>query len=130
MPRPARHLRPGATPTPRPTPKPTKPPSGTVIGNVSDLRHNAATFQNPHNGDPAVVIKLKDGTFSAFDTVCTHAGCTVQYVPRYDALLCPCHGAAFDPEHHAAVLQGPTSQPLRELPITVDQATGQIYLHG
>ena len=31
-------------------------------------------------GDPAVLIGLPDGTFAAYDAICTHAGCTVEYV--------------------------------------------------
>ena len=45
-----------------------------------------------------------------------------------DVLLCPCHGAAFDPNNHGAVLGGPTGQPLLELPIVVDHAAGTITL--
>jgi Rieske Fe-S protein len=42
--------------------------------------------------------------------------------------VCPCHGAVFDPEHAAAVLAGPTDQPLAVLPIVVDATTGTILL--
>ncbi len=79
-------------------------------------------------GDPGVIVRLQDGSYVAFDAVCTHAGCTVEYVTTDAALVCPCHGAAFDPAHGAAVLAGPTDQPLSALPIVVDAATGQILL--
>jgi menaquinol-cytochrome c reductase iron-sulfur subunit len=32
----------------------------------------------------------------AFNVVCPHAGCSVQYEPGKDRLFCPCHGATFD----------------------------------
>jgi thiosulfate dehydrogenase [quinone] large subunit len=76
------------------------------------------------------VVRLRDGRFVAFDAVCTHEGCTVEWDARDSVLLCPCHGAAFDPTNHAAVLQGPTNQPLPALPITVDQKTGTISLRA
>jgi thiosulfate dehydrogenase [quinone] large subunit len=79
-------------------------------------------------GDPGVIVRLQDGSYVAFDAVCTHAGCTVEYSTTDAALVCPCHGAAFDPAHGAAVLAGPTDQPLAALPIVVDAATGQILL--
>jgi thiosulfate dehydrogenase [quinone] large subunit len=79
-------------------------------------------------GDPAVIVKLADGSFVAFDAVCTHAGCTVQWDRADRLLFCPCHGAAFDPAHGAAVLEGPTNQPLAAIPIVVDAASGVISL--
>jgi thiosulfate dehydrogenase [quinone] large subunit len=79
-------------------------------------------------GDPAVVVKLKSGGYACFDAVCTHQGCRVGWDAVDDVLLCPCHGAAFDPNNHAAVLQGPTDQPLLELPISIDATTGAITL--
>jgi thiosulfate dehydrogenase [quinone] large subunit len=77
-----------------------------------------------------VIVKLADGSIAAFDAVCTHAGCTVQWDRADRLLLCPCHGAAFDPEHGAAVLDGPTSEPLATLPIQVDPVSGAISLRA
>ncbi len=79
-------------------------------------------------GDPAVVVKLADGTYVAFDAVCTHAGCRVEWDSADRLLVCPCHGAAFDPEHGASVLAGPTAEPLAAIPIVVDATTGTISL--
>jgi thiosulfate dehydrogenase (quinone) large subunit len=79
-------------------------------------------------GDPAVVVKLKSGGYACFDAICTHQGCRVGWDAQYDVLLCPCHGAAFDPNNHAAVIQGPTNQPLLELPLVIDSKTGTISL--
>ena len=81
-------------------------------------------------GDPAIIVKLQDGTYAAYDAVCTHEGCKVGWDARDGVMLCPCHGAAFDPNDHGAVLQGPTNTPLPELPITVDQQAGTITLQG
>ena len=69
------------------------------------------------------------GTLVAYDTVCTHEGCTVEWDGADKVLLCPCHGAAFDPPP-TPMLQGPTRQPLAALPITVDAATGTISLQA
>ena len=62
--------------------------------------------------------------------MCTHAGCTVGFDAASGVLLCPCHDATFDPAHDAAVLGGPTDQPLSALPIVVDPATGRILLRA
>ena len=79
-------------------------------------------------GDPGIIVKLKDGTYAAYDAVCTHEGCKVGWDARDGVMLCPCHGAAFDPNDHGAVLQGPTNTPLPELPIVIDHQAGTITL--
>jgi len=75
-----------------------------------------------------VIVQLADGSFVAFDAVCTHAGCTVEWDQADRLLICPCHEAVFDPEHAAAVLQGPAPTPLAPLPLVVDAATGTVLL--
>jgi thiosulfate dehydrogenase [quinone] large subunit len=107
------------------------PASGPVVARVSQLSSGrAVAFEDPLTGDPGVVLRLRDGTFVAYDTVCTHAGCTVGYDRGSGYLICPCHGAAFDPADGAAPVAGPTRQPLTSLPIHVDSASGRITLTG
>lgn len=82
---------------------------------------------DPKSGDPAVVVHTTGSTFVAYDAVCTHAGCTVEYDPQYKLLICPCHGGAFDPAHGGQVVSGPPPAPLTSLPIKID-ASGNVYL--
>ncbi len=99
----------------------------TLLGSVKSLAVNsAASYTDPRSGDPALLIHLPDGKFVAYDAVCTHAGCTVQYDPTQQQMVCPCHGAAFDPARSAAVINGPAQQPLSALNVTVD-AKGNAY---
>jgi thiosulfate dehydrogenase (quinone) large subunit len=101
----------------------------TEIAQVSAVQPNSAvTFTIPSNGDPGVLIRLNNGKFVAFDATCTHAGCPVQYDPSSQHLLCPCHGAEFDPSNAASVVQGPTNTPLTSVPINVNNSTGAITL--
>jgi thiosulfate dehydrogenase [quinone] large subunit len=81
-------------------------------------------------GDPGIIVKLADGTYVAYDATCTHEGCKVGWDAQDGVLLCPCHGAAFDPTNHGAVLGGPTNTPLLELPIIVDHQAGTISLRA
>lgn len=107
----------------------TPPPTGTVIGSLSHLtRDRPLAFDDPTTGDPSAVLLLPNGKVVAFDLTCTHAGCQVEYDPSSSLLICPCHGATFDPRHGARAIAGPTDQPLVALPIHVDQASGEIWL--
>ena len=135
---------PGASPTPSGNPGATAsaatpaPSAGVaaapVAGQIATLTslkpRTALAFVDPTNGDPGILVRLADGTVVAFDAVCTHAGCTVGYDPPSGLLLCPCHGAVFDPTHNADVLQGPAPVALTTLPIKVNSSTGAITLSG
>ena len=101
----------------------------TEIAQISAVQPNSSvTFTIPSSGDPGVLVRLNNGKFVAFDATCTHAGCPVQYDPSSQHLLCPCHGAEFDPSNAAAVIQGPTNTPLTSVPINVNNSTGAIML--
>lgn len=115
-----------AAPTADPTPA--KPVKGT-IAQVKAVPSNSATnFTIPSSGDPGILIHLDGGHFVAYDALCTHAGCQVDYDPSQQLIVCPCHGAAYDPAKAAAVVQGPAPTPLAPVSIRVDSATGAIIL--
>jgi thiosulfate dehydrogenase [quinone] large subunit len=112
---------PGTTPTPAPT------PTGTRIGALADLQSQGfLNFQDPGTGDPAVAVALSGGSVVAFDAVCTHAGCQVGYDAGQRLLLCPCHGAEFDPARAAAVVAGPAPTPLASIRLQVS-SDGGVY---
>jgi thiosulfate dehydrogenase [quinone] large subunit len=97
------------------------PAGTTLLGNVDSLPRNAAaSYTDPLSGDPAVLVHLADGRFVAYDAVCTHAGCTVAYDSTQQQLVCPCHGATFDPARGAQVVAGPVPQPLPPLTVQID----------
>jgi thiosulfate dehydrogenase [quinone] large subunit len=119
---------PQSTPATAPgtTPAAGSTPTGTKIGSVADLqRQGYLNFRDPTTGDPAVAVNTADGVY-AFDAVCTHAGCQVNYDSSQRVLVCPCHGATFDPSNGAAVLSGPAPTPLP--PIRVQESSdGNVY---
>ncbi len=88
-----------------------------AIASESDVAPGGAvTFKDA--GSPAVLVRLESGDFVAYSAVCTHQGCTVAY--KKGQLACPCHGSVFDPAENAAVIAGPASKPLPEIPIKVE----------
>jgi thiosulfate dehydrogenase (quinone) large subunit len=121
----------GSTPGAAPNGKLTLASIGTVD------QHGAARARIPLDapapypaGDPAIIVRLSDGSYVAYDASCTHQGCPVGWDARDNVLLCPCHGAAFDPANHGAVLGGPTRRPLLELPLAIDKQAGTISLRA
>lgn len=102
--------------------------SGVIAQESAVPTNSAVTFTIPSNGDPGVLIHLNNGRFVCFDATCTHAGCPVQFDPGSSHLICPCHGAEFDPANNAAVLQGPAQTPLTSVPININNSTGAITL--
>ncbi len=102
-------------------------PQGTRIGSLADLQSaGSLTYQDPTSGDPAVAVSTGGQNVVAYDAVCTHAGCTVQYDSGQRLLICPCHGAAFDPARGAQVVGGPAPSPLAALRVTV-ASDGSVY---
>jgi thiosulfate dehydrogenase [quinone] large subunit len=104
------------------------PAGARKIGNISQLPVNSSGMvADPQSGDPAIVIHTAGNQFVAYDAVCTHAGCTVDYDPSSRLIVCPCHGAQYDPAHDAQVVGGPAPSPLAKLKLTVDPR-GNLYL--
>jgi thiosulfate dehydrogenase (quinone) large subunit len=113
--------------SPTAAPTPVVSPTGTKIGALADLQSQGSlAFPDPASGDPAVAVALSGGSVVAFDALCTHAGCTVAYDSGQRLLVCPCHGAQFDPAHGAAVVAGPAPTPLPSIKVQVG-SDGGVY---
>lgn len=78
----------------------------------------AAPFTDPVSGDPAFVVRETDSDYRAFDGICPHAGCTVEYLSDAREFACPCHGSTFD-GHTGAVTAGPAASGLAQIPVQV-----------
>jgi len=111
-------------------------PSTQPTGNSQPIANAASippdqslTYNDPSLG-PVILIHLDNGKFVAYSAICTHAGCQVQFDPSLKDIVCPCHGAVYDPYHNAQVIGGPAPYPLQNVPIQYDPSTGNIYQTG
>jgi thiosulfate dehydrogenase (quinone) large subunit len=108
-----------------PTTQAPRPP-GTRVGAASQVPvGGVASFDDPATGDPSLVVQPVRGTFLAFDAVCPHAGCPVQYFSDQRRFICPCHGSEFN-GHTGAVEVGPAETGLTRIRIA-EGPDGQLY---
>ena len=109
-----------------PTTPRSKTPPGKNLGPATAVTvGQAATFNDPRTGDPAVVVQPRAGTFVAFDAVCPHEGCTVAYVAPEKLFVCPCHGSRFNGET-GALVNGPAPRGLTRITIA-EGPDGDLY---
>ncbi len=60
---------------------------------------------------PSLLIHHEDGNWVAMDAVCTHLGCTVEYLPVRNVIHCNCHGGEYDAQTGKNI-SGPPPRPL------------------
>jgi cytochrome b6-f complex iron-sulfur subunit len=73
-------------------------------------------------GDTIMVIRMSQVDIVALSAICTHAGCSMNFLVGQQLLDCPCHGSQFD--ETGAVVRGPANRPLKVYSAALD-ATGQ-----
>jgi thiosulfate dehydrogenase [quinone] large subunit len=96
--------------------------ASTNIVRLSKLKVGAThSFTTAKQGVPAILFRTKSGVF-AYSTICTHQGCTVTYNKGSKRLVCPCHGAQFDPLKGAAPTSGPAERPLTSIKVAIKGA--------
>lgn len=83
---------------------------------------DAASFTSSRG--PAIAIRTGQRDVVAFSSKCTHEGCAVSYEKDRELLVCPCHGATFDPGRNAAPT-APATDPLERIDVSID-ASGRI----
>jgi Rieske Fe-S protein len=93
---------------------------------VNELKPDAAgRWPAPFNfgGKPCLVIQTPDGDIRAFDAVCTHVDCTVEFRPEQADIFCNCHNGVYDLSGHN--VSGPPPRPLEEYQVTLRGKPGQ-----
>ncbi len=96
-----------------------KPPLPQVSGksHPQQALNTAQVFTVPRDGRQGLLVRLPNGTFVAYERSCTHVGVYVNYNSQTHMLVCPAHGAIFDPAHGGRVVQGPATRPLPQVPL-------------
>ncbi|MET8945946.1 Rieske (2Fe-2S) protein [Streptomyces sp. NPDC004542] len=87
---------------------------GTALAKTSDIPEGGGKIFKDQG---VVVTQPTAGTYKAFSSKCTHAGCAVGSVAD-GVIVCPCHNSHFSAAD-GSVKQGPATQPLAAANITV-----------
>ena len=104
------------------------PPGRKRIASLADLPLGSAMmFSYPHDDDPCLLIRTREGRLLAYDQRCTHLACAV--VPKLDEgiLHCPCHEGVFE----LATGRNIAGPPPRPLPVIELELVGdEIFAVG
>jgi serine/threonine protein kinase len=92
-------------------------PQGSGGSQPQQALNSARIFTNPKDGKLGLLVRLPNGTFVAYERACTHVGVAVEYNTKTHMLVCPAHGAIFDPAHGGRVVLGPATRPLPQVPV-------------
>lgn len=95
------------------------------ITDVSQLPvGDAVKFQFPGEHDDALLIRLSEDKYVAYQNACTHLRCPVFWVKDQGEMVCPCHHGKFNAETGAPIA-GPPRRPLPEIQVKVEN--GAVY---
>lgn len=95
---------------------------------ISDLRIGGSLeFHYPDEHASALLIRLSETEFKAYQNACTHLKCPVFWSEAENEMLCPCHHGKFD-VLTGSPLAGPPRRPLPE--IVLKQSNGNVYAIG
>lgn len=74
----------------------------------------------------AVWMVNTGGRLVAISTVCTHLGCTPNWLPGERKFKCPCHGSGY--YINGVNFEGPTPRPLERFRLYVDPVDGRVVV--
>jgi cytochrome b6-f complex iron-sulfur subunit len=94
-----------------------EPPTASVVaGRLADLPPNSGRVFRFGN-IPAILVRTPEGELRAFNAICTHLDCTVQFKADTSQIWCACHNGMFDLGGN--VVAGPPPRPLERLVVNV-----------
>lgn len=92
-----------------------------------------ATKEDVWNRTPNVPVgavylqRQKDNTVRAFNAMCPHAGCFVNYRPGEGHFHCPCHNSSFGTDGTILDPKSPSARPLDDLVVEIRDGS-EIYV--
>lgn len=100
-----------------------EPPQEFKAGFPTEFANNAVDER--FKAAYGVWVIREDTGFFVLSTVCTHLGCTPNWLPADDKFKCPCHGSGFI--RSGINIEGPAPRPLERYKVTLAE-DGQILV--
>jgi len=88
----------------------------TVAAKANELAPNTSKIFRMGNR-PGLLVRLADGSYRAYEAVCTHLNCTVQYRDREHDIWCACHNGVYN--LNGGVVSGPPPRPLEQFEVHI-----------
>ncbi len=83
---------------------------------------DSVKFTYPGEHDDALLIRLGENKYKAYQNACTHLRCPVLWDKKEGDMICPCHHGKFDVQSGAPTA-GPPRRPLPEIIVEVQDGT-------
>jgi Rieske Fe-S protein len=83
-----------------------------VAGRAMEVKPNSGVIFK-FGSKPGLLVRTPDGELHAFNAICTHLDCTVQYKSDTSQIWCACHNGFYDMQGN--VVSGPPPRPLERL---------------
>ncbi len=99
-----------------PVPQKGQAVSSVVAGEVGQLQPNSGKLFK-FGTKPGILVMTPSGEYRAFNAICTHLGCTVQYSDKDSQIWCACHNGHYD--LNGNVVSGPPPRALEEFDVAV-----------
>jgi Rieske Fe-S protein len=93
-----------------------------VAGKAADLQANTALLFR-FGSKPGLLVRTPDNELRAFNAVCTHLDCTVQYKPDTSQIWCACHNGIYDLAGN--VVSGPPPRALERFDVKLRGEPGR-----
>jgi cytochrome b6-f complex iron-sulfur subunit len=93
-----------------------------VAGKVTEFKPNSGAVLK-FGSKPAILVRTSEGEFKAFNAVCTHLDCTVQFKSETSQIWCACHNGLYDLSGN--VVSGPPPRPLETFTVNLRGEPGQ-----
>ncbi|CAM4388734.1 nitrite reductase/ring-hydroxylating ferredoxin subunit [Paenibacillus endophyticus] len=79
----------------------------------------SAEFSYPSEHESALLIRLGENEYKAYQNACTHLKCPVFWNREEEKMVCPCHHGYFDAKTGKPTA-GPPRRPLPEIAVVVE----------